>query len=73
MEIMTTKGPLREDSLEKREIFETREEEWVIAVEWRLRYGPKDQFGQFELVKRDCHVVKKKPMPESTAVAGGLG
>lgn len=66
MEILTTKGMLEEGTLDKREIFENRDDEWVIAVEWRLRDETK------ELVKRDCHVIKKRPAEASVATAGGF-
>jgi hypothetical protein len=52
-----------ETTLEKRELFESRPDEWVIAVEW---------YEQGVLVRRDCHVVLKTPSVMAGVIAGGF-
>lgn len=58
-QINTTHGPLEESDLRKTEGFESRPDEFVVWVEWRL--------GD-ELVRRDAHVILK----QQSAVAGAI-
>jgi hypothetical protein len=53
-----------DSTLEKRELFESRPNEFVIAVEWR-------EAGV--LVKRDCHLILKTPSVVADALCGGIG
>lgn len=61
--INTTHGPLDETTLARTVGFEDRPNEFVVWVEWRL--------GD-ELVRRDAHVILKRPGEEAQAVLSAL-
>jgi hypothetical protein len=61
--IQTIRGWFEETELVKTTGFEERPNEFVIWVEWRL-------FD--ELVKRDCHVVIKRPLDATEGISGGI-
>jgi hypothetical protein len=61
--IFTTKGDVEESTLDRTVGFEDRPHEFVVWVEWKL--------GD-ELVKRDAHLILKRPSVVADAIAGGL-
>lgn len=63
--IQTTQGYFPIAALHRISGFEDRPDEFVIWVEYRLTAGG-------ELVRRDCHVVKKQPHVTAETAAGGL-
>lgn len=76
-QIYTTKGFLEESSLTRTVGFEDRENEMVVWVEWRL-IPDGDRLnvvgvGQGELVRRDAHVIMKRPSVVADAIATSLG
>jgi hypothetical protein len=59
----TTHGLVEESTLARTVGFEDRPNEFVVWVEWRM--------GE-ELVRRDAHVILKRPGEEAQAVLGAI-
>jgi hypothetical protein len=62
-QITTTHGLVEESALARTVGFEDRPNEFVVWVEWRL---------DDELVRRDAHVILKRPGADAQAVLGAI-